>query len=313
MADTIRYKRLPGRKRGLLQAASLWSGEDHLLAVSGWRFTEDYKRYYYRDIQAIVVTRMPRFVVSTGYLLSVAVTLAGWITVAAAGARGRAWLFFALIFAANSLLFAFFSIARSCRCRILTAVSSDELPSLYRVGDAQKVLRIVEPVIAAAQASLPPMPAFPAEAPAAAPIPGIPEPGSPQVVPAAAATRRVSAWELISYLVLSGAAAAGFAHPPLAVWAAIMLGAVALAITVLVEHRSRGGATVARGMAIAIIVFISAMSCAGMLASILARIENQQAAVWAAIELSVRNVTATGCGVLASVGLVAAARRRFSA
>src|SRR5437016_13358775 len=47
------YRRLPGKQRGWIRKSSLWEGEDHLLLVRGTRFAEDYRRFYYRDIQAI--------------------------------------------------------------------------------------------------------------------------------------------------------------------------------------------------------------------------------------------------------------------
>ena len=60
-----RYRKLPGRRRGFIFSASLWTGADHLLSVKSTRFQEHYKRFYFRDIQAIVITRVPRFVIST--------------------------------------------------------------------------------------------------------------------------------------------------------------------------------------------------------------------------------------------------------
>src|SRR3990172_8730879 len=51
------YKRLPGRRRASFAFVrnSLWLGEDHLLHVMNRGYTEEYKRFYYRDIQAVLV------------------------------------------------------------------------------------------------------------------------------------------------------------------------------------------------------------------------------------------------------------------
>src|SRR5262249_39467939 len=65
VAERIRYKKLPGHRRGFIRGASLWLGPDHVLAVNSLRFREEYKRYYFRDIQALVVARSPRFHLST--------------------------------------------------------------------------------------------------------------------------------------------------------------------------------------------------------------------------------------------------------
>src|ERR1700684_2106413 len=59
---TAPYRKLPGTRRGFIQKSSVWAGPDHLLLVRGSRFREEYKRFYYRDVQAIAVARAPRFV-----------------------------------------------------------------------------------------------------------------------------------------------------------------------------------------------------------------------------------------------------------
>src|SRR5580658_7114351 len=62
---TAEYRKLPGKRRGFLNVSSVWAGPDHLLLVRGSRFREEYKRFYYRDVQAIAVARGPRFHLST--------------------------------------------------------------------------------------------------------------------------------------------------------------------------------------------------------------------------------------------------------
>jgi hypothetical protein len=145
------YRKLPGRRRGILRGASVWIGGDHLLSVKSFRFREEYKRFHLRDVQAIAVAKAPRFHISTrslfiGALWSFAYLLASVNTrfeflkpplyVVAAGLVA-AWLLI--------------SAAFSCRCRILTAVSLDELPSIYRTWTARRFLAKVEPRIAEVQ------------------------------------------------------------------------------------------------------------------------------------------------------------------
>ena len=60
-----RYRKLPGRRRGFIFGSSVWMGSDHLLLVKSARFREEYKRFYFRDIQAIVTANAPRFHIST--------------------------------------------------------------------------------------------------------------------------------------------------------------------------------------------------------------------------------------------------------
>jgi len=51
------YTRLPGRGRGFFRYNTLWLGKDYLLSINSKIFSEDYKRFYYGDIQAIVTRK----------------------------------------------------------------------------------------------------------------------------------------------------------------------------------------------------------------------------------------------------------------
>src|ERR1700693_1356242 len=59
----IKYKRLTrARSRfsiAVLSRTSLWLGPDHLLYVESNGYTETYKRFYFRDIQAFTVQQTP--------------------------------------------------------------------------------------------------------------------------------------------------------------------------------------------------------------------------------------------------------------
>jgi hypothetical protein len=139
------YRRLPGRRRSLWSGASLWMGSDHLLLVKSAWFREEYKRFYLRDIQAIVVARGARFYVTTPVLILALLWLVTGLGAAFGpagfGARwGIAGLAMAAIWLALSTL-------ASCRCRLYTAVSHDELPSLYRIWTARRFLKRVKPRI----------------------------------------------------------------------------------------------------------------------------------------------------------------------
>jgi len=46
------YRRLPGNAAALASYHRLWLGPDHLLAVRSVGFSEEYKRFYFSDIQA---------------------------------------------------------------------------------------------------------------------------------------------------------------------------------------------------------------------------------------------------------------------
>jgi hypothetical protein len=162
MADSIPYRKLPGSRRGIFSGSSVWMGPDHLLLVKSRRFQEEYKRFYFRDVQAIAVADAPRFHISSRAVAIGALWLAAF-PVAIGVSRGLAhsrvgglsvtpWLW--LIAAALVAAWAFISAKGSCVCRIYTAVSADPLPSVYRRWTAKKFLAEVEPRIRQAQAAL---------------------------------------------------------------------------------------------------------------------------------------------------------------
>lgn len=156
MATTEReYQRLPGRgirRGGFLQitatSSRLWLGRDHLLLVDTNGFTEVYKRFYFRDIAAITLTRTNRRAVWNGIGLVFA-ALFGATGFALGGVTG-------LIFGCIGGLFVLLSVLNvalgpTCVCHLSTAVQTDELASLRRVSQALKVLARLRPLLAAAQ------------------------------------------------------------------------------------------------------------------------------------------------------------------
>jgi hypothetical protein len=62
MAEKEYFRLARARRRGQgfhvtfgLHRASLWMGMDHLLSISEGPYSEEYKRFFFRDIQAITV------------------------------------------------------------------------------------------------------------------------------------------------------------------------------------------------------------------------------------------------------------------
>ena len=145
-----RYRKLPGHRRGFLFGSSVWLGSDHLLLVKSARFREEYKRFYFRDVQAIVVAKARRFHISTRAAAIAALWLFALAPIHGLERNLQAW-FWAAGSAALVVAWVFFSAARGCRCRIYTAVSSEELPSLYCIDTARRFLEKVEPYLAQAQ------------------------------------------------------------------------------------------------------------------------------------------------------------------
>lgn len=164
MAGTQReYRRLPGGgiKRGSFFAftairSNLWAGSDHLLLVSSTGFTEEYRRFYYRDIQAFLVRKTGRGAAWSFISAAVLALLALLAFTRAPISRDGFFWFWTLFLGIPFLIVLLVNLLKgpTCVCHIQTAVSREELPSLARMRTARKALAIVRPLIEAAQGRL---------------------------------------------------------------------------------------------------------------------------------------------------------------
>ena len=132
---------------------SLWRGRDHLLQIYARWGTEDYKRYYYNDIQAIITRKtdngkIQNFVVGA---------LAGLFGLFAATATGG-WVIFNAIIAAVILCLFIVNVFKgpTCETHLLTAVQTEKLHSLNRIRTAQAVMNQLKPIIERFQGQLAP-------------------------------------------------------------------------------------------------------------------------------------------------------------
>jgi len=170
MSDTapFKYRRLPGRgnrTRGgipvIAARCSLWVGPDHILSLDRIMTNEEYKRFYFRDIQSITVQRTNNssawnwgfgsFALITISIFAIAIGSSNQPSspgpiIAGAICTG----FFLLLLAVNLLR------GPTCACKLRTAVQTEPLPSLGRVRSASKAIAIIKPLIEAVQGGLSP-------------------------------------------------------------------------------------------------------------------------------------------------------------
>lgn len=145
------YRRLPGRGRrtsGCVSVGStistIWLASDHLLLrESIYGLSETYKRFYFRDIQAIIVRRTPRWIawISVWTILS----LVFFLCYVTAEWRGWSWpFFFGVCFVLTMI-----QLARgpSCVTYLVTAVQRELLGSLNTVRKARRGLKVLVPLI----------------------------------------------------------------------------------------------------------------------------------------------------------------------
>ncbi|MDR3401798.1 MAG: hypothetical protein P4L99_04790 [Chthoniobacter sp.] len=153
------YKKLGGR--GIRRVAfgvtatrcQLWLAEDHLLAVDATLASEEYRRFYYRDIEAFIIRRTVgrmiwNWVLGILTLVTVVPIAAFYFSDRSVGALvavlGTAafWLVLILV---NNLRGA------TCQTHIRTAAQVEQLPSLARIPATRKALARLRPLIVAAQ------------------------------------------------------------------------------------------------------------------------------------------------------------------
>ncbi len=151
MAKQKEYIKLPGLKRSSFIRQRLLLGKDHLLALTIRMAVEEYRRFYFRDIKAIVVRKVEswKIIISLlGFSAVLFLGLAGFLS------RGWAWFFgvmgglVAIVFV-QQLLY-----GTNTECHLITAVQTEKLPSLYRLRWVKKFLERLTPLIAEAQGTV---------------------------------------------------------------------------------------------------------------------------------------------------------------
>src|ERR1043166_9430150 len=126
--------------------SSLWLGKDHVLCIDTTGYTETYKRFYFRDIQAIIIRR------TEGWkFTSLALGILATLFTLTAGLQGLVAMRY--VFGLVAGLFALalilnLALGPSSTCHLRTAVQTEQLPSLNRIRRAHKVLARLRPLIA---------------------------------------------------------------------------------------------------------------------------------------------------------------------
>ena len=149
---TPRYQRLPGRGVTWSGPSRLWQGEDHILLVLTRGYTESYRRFFFHDIQAVVIRRTHLgkiwnavWALTATFFAFIALQLDG-------GAALTLWCLSAPFVIALLINLA---LGPTCACHLRTAVQTERLPALSRVRAARQFLARIEPLIQAAQGELP--------------------------------------------------------------------------------------------------------------------------------------------------------------
>lgn len=132
----------------------LWVGDNHLLLVESDSAKEYYKRFYYRDIQAVMIRRTKEGSIVNG-LLGLIAGLFIYFTTTVADPTAQISLG-SIVLLVGLLLVVNVLAGPTCQCQLRTAVNLTELPSLTRVRQARKALAKLRSRIVAAQGEIPP-------------------------------------------------------------------------------------------------------------------------------------------------------------
>ncbi|SPE60175.1 conserved hypothetical protein [Verrucomicrobia bacterium] len=144
------------------ERCSLWLGKDHVLSIDTNGYRESYKRFYFRDIQAVII-RQTDYGKIAGLALGVVAGLLGLFAFLSGHAGHPVLAYIQGVVAALLAAILVLNLAGgpTCTCQLRTAVQVEELPSLGRLRRARRVLARLRPLIAQAQGEL-----APGEAPA---------------------------------------------------------------------------------------------------------------------------------------------------
>jgi len=141
---------MPGLGATLTHYVRLYQAPDHLLQVFSSGYSEQYKRFYFKDIQAILIRKTDSGKIFNAIWAVFAFFFAA-IGLSIGGLTAGVLLVITAFFVACLLV----NIAMSptCVCHVRTAVQTEKLPNWRRVRAARKGIARIKPLIEAVQGS----------------------------------------------------------------------------------------------------------------------------------------------------------------
>jgi len=152
MAQT-EYQRLTRTKsqHGVVSSgrSSLWLGSDHLLRIDSTGYTENYRRFFLRDIQAVIIRKTIGMQIRTLIHGVLALTMMMF----ALGVSDPIWIGIWWGMTSLFLVLLIVNLLRGpcCAFHIKTAVQLESIPSITRMRKAHEVLERLRPLLVAAQ------------------------------------------------------------------------------------------------------------------------------------------------------------------
>ncbi|MDP8981032.1 MAG: hypothetical protein M3O35_10620 [Acidobacteriota bacterium] len=296
----IHYRKLPGAS-GVLLKSKLWLGPDHVLHVRRSLFSEEYRRYYFRDIQAIVMVEKDSLAL---YLYALAGLLAVWAGVLLYTRHWVAAAMGGIVTGSVALLGWNYP---DCICALRTAVSNEVLRPLGRLRYARRSIALLRAAVEEAQgawsadAQLPQAGGAAREEMAMAPA-----------IPLRHYAGGVHVWLFATMLLAAACSAFEAFHRSTAlavVDSALALGIIALVILAAIKQRRTNLPRAIRRVAMASVVWIAISFVMGtilavmLMASIDLRHPDQRAMERHPAYIAARWGGVAAYGILGSIGL----------
>jgi hypothetical protein len=132
------YHKLPGSRKGfLIGKYTLWQGSDHLLQIFSRVGVEEYKRFYFNDIQAVITRKT-----AVGAIQNIVMGFLVLLFALQAMHFEGGWSLFYAIAAAAMLLLLLVGLYKgpTCKTELMTAVQTEKLPTLHRLKITSQIM-----------------------------------------------------------------------------------------------------------------------------------------------------------------------------
>ena len=147
------YKKLSRHRRNAAGYSRLWLAEDHLLLVTSSGYSEEYRRFFFPDIQALIVRRT-RWSTGLNWTLGLSSALFGALGFTVPNEGGIVlWSIAGICLIAALINMA---LGPTCSVQIQTAIAKHPLEPINRLREARKVIAQLAPLIRAVQGDLTP-------------------------------------------------------------------------------------------------------------------------------------------------------------
>ncbi|VGO14333.1 hypothetical protein PDESU_02892 [Pontiella desulfatans] len=146
MDKSVAYETFSRRTGAVVAHHRMWKAPDHLMVVKEFGCAEEYKRFYFTDIQSIVIMRTPVYLLWALLLPVLLLFMVGFMfSVEKAG--------FLVGLSCATLVIWFIHMLKgpTCKCWLQTGINRERLHMFNRVSAANRFWKRVEPLLRAAQ------------------------------------------------------------------------------------------------------------------------------------------------------------------